>query len=282
MATRTIVRTLGEPPFSWSAVIAGAFTAVAVMIVLVSAGTGVGLLTAASFEPTAHVARNAAIIAALWLWFVHAMSFLAGGYVAGRLGNTWEKSTQAESNFRDGTHGFVVWALAAVLSTSAIAGFALSGATALTSAGIHGAASGASSAAASGQMNYMLDTLLRPSGSGGGGQANAENDRAQLSRIFTYGLVKGKLSDEDKNYAAQIVARHTGVTPQEAQSRLDQAQRAAAQAAQSTARATAYTSLWFLLSMLLGAIAAIFGGVWGGDDREGRETLPAGWGYLGR
>ncbi|HVT55466.1 MAG TPA: hypothetical protein VHD34_05400 [Xanthobacteraceae bacterium] len=281
MATRTIVRTPGEPPFSWGAVIAGAFTAVAVMIVLISAGTGVGLLTASSFEPTANVAQNTAIITALWLWFVHAMSFLAGGYVAGRLGNTWEKSTQAESNFRDGTHGFIAWALAAVLSTSALAGFALSGATALTSAGIHGAASGASNAATTGRMNYMIDTLLRPSGSGSG-QSNAENDRAQLSRIFTYGLVKGKLSDEDKNYAAQIVARRTGVTPQEAQSRIDEAQRTAAQAAQSTARATAYTALWFLLSMLLGAIAAIFGGVWGGDDREGRETLPAGWGYLGR
>src|SRR5689334_24887415 len=127
MATRTIVRTPGEPVFSWSAVIAGSFTAVAVMIILVSAGTGAGLLTASSFDPTATVAKSAAIATALWLWFVHAMSFLSGGYVAGRLGTTWEKATQAESNFRDGTHGFVVWALAAVLSTGALAGFALSG-----------------------------------------------------------------------------------------------------------------------------------------------------------
>jgi hypothetical protein len=281
MATRTIVRTPGEPAFSWSAVIAGAFTAVAVMIILVAGGTGVGLLTASSFDPTAAVARNTAIIAALWLWFVHAMSFLAGGYVAGRLGNSWEKSTQAESNFRDGTHGFVTWALVAVLSTSALLGFGISGVTALTSAGVHGAASGASNAATTGRMNYILDTLLRPSGSGGA-QTNAENDRAELSRIFTYGLAKGNLSDADKSYAAQIVARRTGVTPQQAQSRIDEAQRTAAQTAQSTVRATAYTSLWFLLSMLLGAVAAVFGGMWGGDDREGRDTIPVSWGYIRR
>jgi hypothetical protein len=34
--------------------------------------------------------------------------------------------------------------------------------------------------------------------------------------------------------------------------------------------------------MLLGAVAAVFGGMWGGDDREGRDTIPVSWGYIRR
>lgn len=279
MATQ-VIRTPGEPDFSWAAVIAGTFTALAVMIVLMTAGASVGLLTASSFSPSASVVRGAAIGAALWLWFAHAMSFIAGGYVAGRLGATWEKATQNESNFRDGMHGFVVWALAAVISTSAAVGLGAAGIAGLTTAGVHGAASGISSSATSGRTDYMIDSLLRPSGNApNAAPADPQTERAELSRIFTYGLVRGELTQPDKDYAVRVIANRTGMSPQDAQAKLDQAQQTAKQAAQSAARATAFASIWFLLALLFGALGGIFGGMWGGDDREGRESLPVSFGY---
>ena len=51
-------------------------------------------------------------------------SFAAGGYLAGRMRTPWANGIEGERHFRDGTYGFVVWALGLLIG----AAIALSGA----------------------------------------------------------------------------------------------------------------------------------------------------------
>ena len=69
-----------------------------------------------------------------------------GGYLAGRLRSKWHTVHEHERYFRDSAHGFIVWALATVVTAAFLSG-AVAHLTA--GAGIAGAAPAASAAAQS-------------------------------------------------------------------------------------------------------------------------------------
>src|SRR5438105_1483448 len=109
-------RALANPVRSvqWGAVILGALGASAISMVLLTFGAGIGL-SAASAQPYAGASAKAlAVISAFYTAVVMVASFAAGGYIAGRMRMPMAEEL-AESDFRDGAHGFAVWALSIVI-----------------------------------------------------------------------------------------------------------------------------------------------------------------------
>src|SRR6187551_2337501 len=94
----------------WGAVILGALVASAICMVLLTFGAGIGL-SATSAHPYAGASPKAlAVISALYTAVTLIAAFAGGGYVAGRM-RLPAAEELAEHEFRDGAHGFAVWAL---------------------------------------------------------------------------------------------------------------------------------------------------------------------------
>src|SRR5262245_12566477 len=99
----------------WAAVIAGAVLAAALTFVLLTFGTAIGL---SATSPWPNSGLSAGVIASLAIFWVMAQqigSLVAGGYVAGRVRSKWHESGH-ETQFRDGLHGALVWAVCAIIS----------------------------------------------------------------------------------------------------------------------------------------------------------------------
>ena len=64
--------------------------------------------------PGESYSKTAASVAVFWSVAVPILSFLIGGYIAGRMRSAWETATSDEVQFRDGMHGMLVWALSIV------------------------------------------------------------------------------------------------------------------------------------------------------------------------
>ena len=281
---------------SWSAVIAGALTAIAVTIIVVALGSGVGLSLASpySYSPSG---STLTIMGAVWLVFAQAIGFAVGGYVAGRLRRDPAVLRTAEVKFRDGANGLTVWAIGVAVSTVIIAG-----AAGKIGNAVENAADGATNLAAmAGQwpsMDYFVDSLLRtnpqPAANGAAaatpnetntGQSNAATNattqRDQIYRIMLTALGPNGLSSNDRTYLAQTVSAQTGLSENDAQHRVDDvvnmAKQDATQAADAVRKAAAYLSFWTFMSLLFGAVCATMGGMLGGDLRDEigmREAVP--------
>ncbi len=90
-------------------------------------------------------ATVALIIAAIWAALVQVIGFASGGYVAGRVRNSWGSVVPHERRFRDGMHGLIVWAVGLLIG----AAFAASAAGNVLRAGTQATAAVAAGAAAS-------------------------------------------------------------------------------------------------------------------------------------
>ena len=105
----------------WGAVILGAIGAMAISMVLLTFGAGIGL-SATSAQPYAGASAKAlAVISALYTAITLVASFGIGGYVTGRMRALLHPEDIEESDFRDGAHGFAVWAVAIVIGGALVA-----------------------------------------------------------------------------------------------------------------------------------------------------------------
>jgi hypothetical protein len=275
-----------RPGVMWGPVIAGAFAAVALSLVLLALGSGLGLLSVSPWSNAGASAATFSIMTAIWLIIVQWLSSAFGGYLTGRLRTKWVSLHDDEVYFRDTAHGFLSWAVASVIVVAVVS----SAAASLIGGGLQAVGSGASSviqgvsqgtsqgAAANPSgvgdaMSYFTDTLFRsdqPSGSD-----NAQDTQAQASRILVNGLKNGGLSPDDRTYLAKLVAARTGLSQQDAEKRVDDvvamakdAEMKARMAADAARKASAYLSLFTALSMMIGAFIAAAAGALGGRRRD--------------
>lgn len=145
--------------FSWSAVIAGALAAMAVSLGLLALGSGIGLSLASPYNISPS-AKTLGIGAAVWIILAQMWGYAAGGYIAGRLGSRWSES-EHESNFADGAHGFVVWALGVVITGLVVAKIGLASAGGVATLGAGALSAAPSAAAATDSTGYVVDSLFR-------------------------------------------------------------------------------------------------------------------------
>ena len=268
----------------WAAIIGGIMLASAISVLLLAFGSAVGL-SFANFDAADDVNPIwIAIAAASWLLWVQISSFMAGGYLTGRLRRRFNDATEHESDVRDGAHGLLVWAGALVLGAIiAVGGIG----AALTAAGnavgtLTSAASNVADDAAGGldPQAYFVDTLFRAPAGATPAAGSLQDYRGEATRILANGVVSGSISDGDKAYLAQIVSANTGLSPDEATTRVnevltavDDAKAKAAAAAETTRKWTVLGAFLTAASLLVSAVGAYWAAMKGGNHRDNQTVF---------
>lgn len=277
------------PALTWAPIIGGAVAASGTALILLLLGSGVGLTMVSPWAGESASFTAVSVTAAIWFVVVQWLASAVGGYLTGRLRTKWAGIHSDEVLFRDTAHGFLSWALAAVV----IAGLAGSAFTSLAGASAHTVGTAVTSTAAATANNsdggrdlstrYFTDLLLRPQVI----RANAGTDNtaaaAEISRILMNSAAAGELSDQDRTYISAIVASRAGLTPEEASSRVDaviqqvNAAKVAAQKAADGARKIASTTaLLGSLALLIGAFIASAAAALGGRQRDDDDDVRRG------
>lgn len=288
----------------WGAIVLGALGATAISMVLLTFGAGLGL-SATSAQPYAGASGKAiAVISALYVAITMVAAFGAGGYVTGRM-RLPATQELAEHEFRDGAHGFAVWALGIVIggivAVSGISG-AVKTAVQATAAVGGAAAAGAAANPALGQAalsmsptEYAIDRLTAPvpaaapaaagaapAAAPAAGPAPTRADLAgPMTRIFAASLKSGQLEARDRTTLVQMVMQRTGMPQAEAEKRVDEtyaelkaAEQKVRDAADAARKAALITAFAAAATLLLGCAAACAGATAGAKHRaENTEVM---------
>jgi hypothetical protein len=255
------------PHIDWSAVIGGAIFAAAISFVLLTFGSAIGLSVASPYHGTGVSLVGFAIGASLWFIWVEISSFMAGGYLTGRMRRRAFDATPHESDVRDGTHGLLVWALGTLLGAS------------LAIAGVSGVASSVSSVAATANgnanspaMQVLVTRLFRSDNPPA--QPVSEKTKTDAALLIADSVGNREMNADDRTYLSNEIARDTGITPEQAQQRVDKAI-ADAKAAADAARKTALI-LGFLTAatLLVSAAGAFYAAGLGGKHRDEGTEFP--------
>lgn len=239
---------------NWAPALAGAAVAIATTLILVALGSGLGFAAASPWPGAGPTATGFAIGIGVWLIVTQWLSSFLGGYIAGRLRTKWTGIHTHEVLFRDTAHGLLAWAVA----TAIVGGLALSATV---------SAAGAASSAAATSVSYATDTLLRTT------RPNADASgavRAEIGRLLARG---NDLQADDKTYLANQVAAQTGLSPQDAQQRVDTAVASIREAADKARKASSALGFFTALSMLIGAFIACVAAAYGGQLRDKHADL---------
>jgi len=100
---------------SWGPIVAGAFAASTLTLILMLLGSGLGLTMVSPWSNEGASVTIFAVSTAIWLVVIQWLSSAAGGYLTGRLRTKWVGIHTDETFFRDTAHGFMAWALATLL-----------------------------------------------------------------------------------------------------------------------------------------------------------------------
>jgi hypothetical protein len=266
---------------SWGAIAAGAVGAAALALLLIAFGAGLGLSAVSPWSDSGVSASTFKTGTGIYLVCVAVMSSAVGGYLAARLRSKWAGAHMHEVFFRDTAHGFIAWALATLLSATALSsvtGYLANGAA----AGVGGAA--AQAIRSVNPADIYVDKLFRPdtaqpasapgSSPAAGNPipaapsgANSNQSRAEVLRLWTASFQD--LSAADKAYVAQVVAARTGMSQADAEKRVNDVIVEAKTAADTARKGAAKLSFWLTAAMLFGAFAASLAAVEGGSLRDG-------------
>ncbi|HEY7904739.1 MAG TPA: hypothetical protein VIH36_14900 [Casimicrobiaceae bacterium] len=238
--TRVVAESANESSqssISWSAVIAGAVVSAALALVLLILCVGLKLTTVSPW--VAHTSSTmlgvTTIVAAI---LVQLIASAIGGYVAGRLRTKWVQVHDDEVYFRDTAHGFIVWALATVVT----AGFLTSAAT--TAVGSTAGAAG---------------TLAVATGMAPGNIANAATN--SVAQPAPGAIAPSPVTPPSDSTGSTTPA----VTPAPAVAPPPTLSPQAVEHARSVA---AQSALWTFLALLVGAFAASLAATIGGRQRD--------------
>lgn len=252
----------------WAAIFGGSVVAVATASVFTGFGAALGLSTV-SAEPGEGSFSLMLILSAIWVVVTLVASYLAGGYIAGRMRRRVDTVSADEVTARDGLNGLVVWGLGIIVSV-----FVLGTAVSTTVATVGAAASGAGAVAGTvvqatgtvmaeaaiaaispvaamvqgdetaSPVDYLNRTLLRPS-TAGTAPADPVAMAADTAAILGNVLKTGEISEAERAYLVSAAVTSTAATPAEAATRADaailaaQTARSDAEKALADAKATA-------------------------------------------
>jgi len=263
----------------WPAIIAGIVIASAISLVLISFGSAIGFNFVEIGSGNGPNPIALAIAAGLWFVTVQILSYMAGGYLTGRMRRRYFDASEDESDFRDGAHGLLVWAGSAILGTMiALNGIGAAANTVGSAAAtITNAASNVTEGAADAidPNAYFIDAMFRSSQ-----PTDPAAARAEAGRIFAQAaLGDGTVPEDDRAYLAQVVAANAGIPPEEAQARVDQAitgintAREQAADAARTARNAAIMGAFLLAASLLASAVGCFWAAQKGGNHRDKNTI---------
>jgi hypothetical protein len=247
----------------WGPVIAGAVTAAAVALVLHSFAAAIGL----GMASTAPTWRDASFplwfLSGLYLILVALVSYGAGGYLAGRVRSSW-KTRDDEIEFRDGTHGILVWALATILT--ALLAFGIATAATRLAAPSAGQTGPGASVGGENIIAFDIDKLFRSERRPP--DVDMTYTRAEASRILLTAAGRGGVTGDDRAYLSRLVAVRTGLSQADADARVNAAIGNARTNIRRARRATVIMAFMAGAAALIGAAAAWFAAGFGGRHRD--------------
>jgi hypothetical protein len=255
---------------SWAAVIAGAFVTAALSLVLLALGAGLGL---SSVSPWSNVGASASAVGAgtiVWLILNEIIASAMGGYLAGRLRTKWAILHTDEVYFRDTAHGFLVWAVAVVITSSflAAAGTSMAGGVGGSMLSTSGSGPNVQASAGTSDSNYFVDTLFRSDRT-----PSDDAARSEAERILANALRQKDIPAPDKNYLEQLVAAKTGLNQPDAAKRVSTVLTTARETLDASRKAAAHLLLWLFIALLIGAFCASYAATIGGRQRDHVRTI---------
>ena len=250
-----------EPRYlQWTPVIAGALAATALSLILVTFAAAVGLGVSSTAPTWRDTSAALWILSGIYLILQAVVSFGFGAYIAGRLRRPLVAGPADEVESRDGLHGLAVWALAVVLG-SIVAAFI--GAATISRA----SPSIANASAAEPLLSYELDRLFRSARRPP--NVDLRSDRAEAGRILLTSSGHDGVSTDDRAYLTQLVGSTTGLSPTDAERRVDNGIANAKTALTRSRRSTIILAFSLATALLLGAVAAWAAACAGGRHRDG-------------
>jgi hypothetical protein len=239
---------------SWASILAGAAVAIGTTLILIALGSGLGFAAASPWPGAAPSAQKFAIGVGVWLIVTQWLSSALAGYITGRLRTRYTGIHTKEVLFRDTAHGLLAWAV----STAIVGAVAFSVTISATSS---------AATAASASVDYATDTMLRSARPNAAASAEV---RGEIARLLARG---DDLQASDRSYLAQAVASQTGLTPAEAQRRVDTAVASIRDAADKARKASSVLGFFTALSMLIGAFIASAAAGYAGNLRDEHGEL---------
>lgn len=251
----------------WGAIFGGVAVAAGISIVLFAFGTAIGFSMVSPYEGEG--ASKAAYLTALGLWtlWVVVSSFMAGGYITGRLRRRVGDATEHEVDVRDGAHGLIVWGMGIVVASVLLA---------LGVSGIVGSTAKIAAVAADDgrhdPIEYTIDSLFRSTDRSAGSGVN-EAERREVARILTLGTVRGDLLKDNESYIAKLVAARTGMSQAEAERRVNMVLAEAKQKADVARKTGIVIGFLTAAGLLVAGAAAAWAATLGGRHRDrGSDT----------
>ncbi len=248
----------------WGAILAGVAVVTAISFVMAAFGSGIGMSLASPYTGASPMTHTIAL--ALWVLWVTVASYVAGGYVCGRLRRRNVDMPREEAEVRDGAHGLVVWATAMII-------VALAAGSSLYSLGKAGVNAAVEEAQKSGfdadPVTNRVDALLRGDGAQRGPGASTLNPaetRQIVSRLVARAQASGELSQEDRTYLANLLPGGGRVDAIAQQIRDDHAR--AKDLADKARKAGIVGSFIAGAAMVLAAASAWGGATLGGRHRD--------------
>jgi hypothetical protein len=255
----------------WGPAIAGALVATGVAFVLDTFGAAIGLAVSSTAPTWRDSSATLQVASGLFLILVAIVAFAGGGYIAGRMRRPLPGSAD-EVEFRDGTLGLVVWAIAIILT----AFIAWAAAQSLTRLGAPSSAT--QSVAGENLIAFDLDRLFRA-------ERRPQNTdiryaRSEASRILLTSAGHTGVTPEDRNYLVTLTSTETGLARPDAERRIDSIIAQARDDIRKARRAAVILAFTAAAAALLGAVVAWLASCAGGRHRDG--TAPSmTWGWLG-
>jgi len=268
----------GSHYVDWGAIIVGTVLASAISMVLFTFGAGMGLSMVSPYEGEGASTTVYLVTLGLWTLWVVTSSFMAGGYLTGRLRRRIGDGTEHEVEVRDGAHGLSVWALG-VTTASLLLALGVSG---IVGAATRVAGPAAATAAANADVNAStIDSLFRGTSESMAVAPPAlrdmQADRAEVSRLLTPATVRGELSGDHKAYVARLVAGQTGMSQADSEQRVSEVLAEAKRKADLARKVGIIMTFLLAAALLVGAAAAAWAATLGGRHRDQNTDTTTFW-----
>jgi hypothetical protein len=255
----------------WGPAIAGALIAAALGFVLDAFGAALGFAVSSTAPTWRDSSAALQVLSGLYLVLVAMAAFGAGGYVAGRMRRPLAGSVE-EVEFRDGTLGLVVWAIAVILTALT------TWATAQSLSRLGAPSSATQSVAGENLIAYDLDRLFRAERRPQ--NTNIQYARSEAARILLTSAGHTGITVDDRNYLVALTSAETGVSVPDAVRRVDSIMAQTRDDIRKARRAAVILAFMVGAAALLGAAVAWLASCAGGRHRDG--TAPSiTWGWFG-
>jgi hypothetical protein len=232
---------------SWAAVLGGSFVIAALSFALLALGGGLGFASVSPWPGSGVSATTIGAGAIVWMVLMQIVASAMGGYLSGRLRTKWTRIHNDEVFFRDTAHGFLSWAVAAVVTVVLLAM----------------AATAVGASAAQPDNDYYVDSLFRSEG-----PQNLDVSRAEATRLFASTLARPDTSAADQAYLGRLVAARTGMPEADAQQRVTEVITQSRLDMDIARKAAAHVSIWSFVALLVGAFSASYAATIGGRERD--------------